>query len=134
VSTTIHDVPWGSDSSTADRRILLFVTGDTAYASGIIICQNFVQASRTVFPMLLSDVAFAASSAAQGSKYCVIAIGSQAVTALSNQNSALHEYTDFSNWEAQGSGAGFIACGTTSGLTNYQNANTYANAAYNNGW
>ncbi len=74
------------------------------------------------------------NAANQGSKYCVIAIGSAAVTALSNEKATLHEYTDFSNWEAQGSGAGFIACGTTSGLTNYQNANTYANAAYNNGW
>jgi hypothetical protein len=64
----------------------------------------------------------------------VIAIGSEAVKALSNEKATLHEYTDFSNSEAQGSGAGFIACGTTSGLTNYQNVNTYANAAYNNGW
>lgn len=136
VSASTHDVPWGSDSSTADRRILLFVTEDTAHASGIIICQNFVQASpsRTAFPMVLTDVAFAANSANQGSKYCVIAIGGAAVTALSNEKATLHEYTDFSNWEAQGSGAGFIACGTTSGLTNYQNANTYANAAYDNGW
>ncbi len=65
VSAGTHDVPWGSDSSTVDRRILLFVTEDTAYASGIIICQNFVQASpsRTAFPMVLTDVAFAANSA-----------------------------------------------------------------------
>ena len=134
VPSAQYHVPWGSDSSTEERRILLFVANDTATASAAIICQNFNQASYPVFPVVLSDVAFAANSASKGLTYCVIAVGTAAVTALSQQDSSLHQYTDFSNWEGQASGAGFIACDSTDGATNYSNANTYALNAYAHGW
>jgi hypothetical protein len=115
---------------------LLFTAEDTAYASGIIICQNFFESNYTTFPMVSGSAManFAANSASKGLPYCVIAIGTKAATALLDQDASLHEYSDFSTWNSQAAGPGFIACATTDGQTNYTHANQYAMAAHQAGW
>jgi hypothetical protein len=113
VPRTQYEMPWGTNSN--GKAVVLFVaSGDTGnYVSGYFVEQWLAQNSH-VGAMLTSDTEFAVDTALGSGgnhSYLVIAVGSNAATALENYDSSLAQFSSVSAWEGS-SVAGYVYAST----------------------
>jgi hypothetical protein len=121
--------------NSAGRRVIVLSATDGDYASGIII-EQWLQANSHVGCILTADASVAAYSAeVAGSPYCVICVGSEAVTAIQGVGLSLAEYSSFSSWESgSGSNPGYISAAGSSTSASYSLGLSAVQSASAGGW
>lgn len=119
--------PYGRDNF--GGRVMVFTQADEDYASGILMDQWCKNNTKTQV-MVLAGADIAATSAAAGTKLCVIAVGSPAVSAIQAQNPDLVAYTSYTAWyDNRTSSPGFIDASGATGYDSYTKGLTAVQSA-----